>query len=132
MDILEDVPDKHELLKLLADIDNKWCEIGLSLKIADSVLNGLKSKNMENILKLDEVLQSWIKTDSSPVTWDTMIAAIEGPLVNNMQKAKQILEYLTKGKLNKPMFLVLYYYIDILSNIISCWILCFYVAIYNN
>ena len=132
MDILEDVPDKHELLKLLADIDNKWCEIGLSLKIADSVLNDLKSKNMENILKLDEVLQSWIKTDSSPVTWDTMITAIEGPLVNNMQKAKKILEYLTKGKLNKPMFLVLYYYIDILSNIISCWILCFYVAIYNN
>ena len=107
MDILEDAPDKDELLKLLADINNKWREIGLSLKVANNVLKGLTIQNMTNFLKLDEVLQSWIETESSPVTWDTMITAIEGPFVNNMQKAKDIREYLTKGKLNKPMFLVL-------------------------
>ena len=106
-DILEDAPDKHELLDLLADIKDKWYEIGLSLKVGDDVINGLTSEKIENIIKLDKVLQSWIKTESSPVTWDTMIAAIEGPLVNNVQKAKKILEYLTKGKLNKPMFLIL-------------------------
>ena len=107
MDILEDAPNEHELLDLLADIKDKWHEIGLSLKVANNVLNGLTSQNMTNILKLDQVLLSWIETESSPVTWDTMIAAIEGPLVNNVQKAKKILEYLTKGKLEKPMFLVL-------------------------
>ena len=62
---------------------------------------------MENIIKLDRVLQSWIKTEPSPVTWDTLIIAIEGPIVNNVQKAKEIREYLTKGKLDKPIFLVL-------------------------
>ena len=107
LDILEDAPDRHELLDLLADIDDKWCEIGLSLKVADNVLNGLTSATMANVIKLDKVLQSWIETDSSPVTWDTMIAAIEGPLVNNVQKATEIHEYLTKGKLNIPTFLVL-------------------------
>ena len=107
MDILEDAPDKHLLLDLLADIDNNWYEIGLSLEVGDNVLNGLRYQEMKNILKLDQVLLSWIETESSPVTWDTMITAIEGPLVNNVQKAKKILEYLTKGKLEKPMFLVL-------------------------
>ena len=106
-DILEDAPNKDELLKLLANIDNKWHEIGLSLKVANNVLNGLASENSTNILKLDQVLQSWIETESSPVTWDIIITAIEGPIVNNVRKAKEILSYLTKGKLDKPMFLVL-------------------------
>ena len=105
MDILEDAPDRYELLDLLADIDDKWNEIGLSLKVADNILNGLGSKIMTNILKLNKVLQSWIETESSPVTWDTMITAIKGPIVNNVQKAKKIREYLTKSKLYKPIFL---------------------------
>ena len=107
LDILEDAPNKDELLKLLSDIDNKWHEIGLSLKVANNVLIGLTGQNITNILKLDQVLLRWIETESSPVTWDAMIAAIEGPLVNNVQKAKEILEYLIKGKLDKPMCLIL-------------------------
>ena len=107
MDILEDAPDKHELLDLLADINDKWYEIGLSLKVANNVLNGLTTQNMTNILKLDKVLQTWIESESSLVTWYTMITAIEGRLVNNVQKAKEIREYLIKGKLNKPIFPVL-------------------------
>ena len=98
MDTLEDTPDKHELLNLLADIDNEWHKIGLSLKVGNNVLKGLTHKKIENILKLDEVLENWITTKSSPVTWDTVIAAMKGPLVNNVQKAEEIIEYLTKGK----------------------------------
>ena len=107
LDILEDALDKHELLNLLADVKDKWYEIGLSLKISDYVLNWLTSEKIDNIIKPDRVLQSWIATKSSPVTWDTVITAIEGCLVNNVQKAKEIHEYLTKSNLsnlNKPMF----------------------------
>ena len=107
MDILEDAPDRYDLLNLLADTDDQWHQIGLSLRVGSNVLNGLTNKNVANIIKLDQVFQSWIKTMSSPVTWDTIIAAIEGPIVNNVQKAKEIREYLTKGKLDKPIFLVL-------------------------
>ena len=106
-DILEDAPDRYDLLYLLADINDKWHEIGLSLRVGSDVLNGLTSEKVENIIKLDKILQSWIETESSPVTWDTMIAAIEGPLVKNVQKAKKIREYLAKGKLDKSLFLVL-------------------------
>ena len=97
-DILKEAPDKHDLLNLLADIDDKWYEIGLSLKVGDNVLNGLESEKRKNVIKLNEILQIWITTKSSPVTWDTVIAAMKGPLVNNVQKAEEIIEYLTKGK----------------------------------
>ena len=97
-DILKEAPDKHELLNVLADINDKWYEIGLSLKVGDNVLNGLESEKRKNVIKLDKILQSWITTKSSPITWDTVIAAMKGPLVNNVQKAEEIIEYLTKGK----------------------------------
>ena len=97
-DILKEAPDKHDLLDILADIDDKWYEIGLSLKVGANVLNGLESEKRKNIIKLDLVLQSWITTKSSPVTWDTVINAMKGRVVNNLQKADEIIEYLTKGK----------------------------------
>ena len=97
-DILKEAPDKHDLLNLLADIDDKWYEIGLSLKVRDNVLNGLESEKRKNIIKLNQILQSWMTTKSSPITWDTVITAMKGPLVNNVQKAEEIIKYLTKGK----------------------------------
>ena len=97
-DILKEAPDKHDLLNLLADIDDRWYEIGLSLKVGDNILNGLESEKRKNVIKLNEILQSWMTTKSSPVTWDTVITAMKGPLVNNVQKAEDIIEYLTKGK----------------------------------
>ena len=97
-DILKKVPDKHKLLELLADIDDKWYEIGLSLKVGDNILNSLTSETRKNVIKLNQILQSWITTKSSPVTWDTVITAMKGPFVNNVQKAEEIIEYLTKGK----------------------------------
>ena len=97
-DLLKEAPDKHDLLNLLADIDDKWYEIGLSLKVGDNVLNRLESEKKKNIIKLDLVLQSWITTKSSPVTWDTVITAMKGRVVNSLQKAEEIIKYLTKGK----------------------------------
>ena len=90
---------KHELLNLLADIDEKWYEIGLSLKVSQNVLNGLTSNQFSNIYKLDQVIESWLTTtESHLVTWETVIDAIKSPIVNNIKKATEIHEHLTRGK----------------------------------
>ena len=88
-----------ELLTSNNSIDHKWHEIGLALRVHDNILEGLKRQGeaKSNVLKLNEVINSWIITKSSPVTWDTLITAIEGPLVNNVQKADEIRDYLSKG-----------------------------------
>ena len=58
----------------------------------------LINQKKKNIIKFNEILRSWTTTKSSPVTWDTVITAMNGHLVNNIQKAEEISEYLTKGK----------------------------------
>ena len=75
-----------------------WNEIGLSLRVGDNILKGLQSEMKSNTLKLNEVIDSWITTKSSPVTWDALINAIEGPIVKNVQKADEIKEHLTNDK----------------------------------
>ena len=92
-------PTKHELLNLLADINDKWYEVGVSLKVSQSVLNGLKECEKSNTYKLDQVIESWLTTtESHLVTWETVIDAIKSPIVNNIKKATEIHEHLTRGK----------------------------------
>ena len=91
-------PSKHELLNLLADINDKWYEIGASIKVSQNVLNGLTSSQLSNTYKLDQVIESWLTTtESHLLTWGTVINAIKSPIVNNIKKATEIHEHLTKG-----------------------------------
>ena len=90
-------PTEHDLLNLLADISNMWYEIGLSLKVPHSILDGLKRSQESNAVKLSEVIHSCLTTTES--TWETAIDAIKGPIVNNNKKATEIQQHLTKGKL---------------------------------
>ena len=46
-------------------------------------------------MRLSSVIQSWIDTQSMPVTWETVISAVESPIVDNMKVAAKLREYLT-------------------------------------
>ena len=92
---MKKVPTKHELLNLLVDISNMWHEIGLSLNVSDNVLDGLKHSPESNAVKLSEVIHSWLTTTES--SWETVINAIKGPIVNRVIKANEIHQHLTKG-----------------------------------
>ena len=100
LDVWKKAPSLNEILHILADISSMWMEIALAIRIPDSVLSGLKSSHESNIVKLDQVLRTWMNTQSSPVTWETIISAIEGVIVNNKLKADQIRQYLGKQKSN--------------------------------
>ena len=72
----------------------------MSLKVPRNVLNGLRHNQASNIVKLDEVIHSWITTtESHLVTWETVIDAIEGSIVNNKQVANAICEHLINTEL---------------------------------
>ena len=93
-------PTEHELLNLLADISNLWHEIGLSLKVLHTTLDGLKHSPESNTIKLSEVIHSWLTTSQSQfITWETVIDAMKGPIVNNIMKANTLHHHLVKGKL---------------------------------
>ena len=78
----------------MADISAKWKEIGLALKVSRNELDGLRRDHSSITVKLSEVITLWIESESSPVSWETLISAIEGPIVKNKKKAKEIRDYL--------------------------------------
>ena len=81
----------------MADINDKWCDIGEALGIHARVLNSLKISLLDNNMKLDSVIHSWMTTaESYLITWETLIAAIEGPIIDNRQKAMEIRKYLAE------------------------------------
>ena len=102
--ILRKAPDGHELLNLLADINDKWYIIGSGLDVPRSVLNGLIENPQNNTYKLDQVIQTWIdSSDQYLVTWETVLTAIEGPIIDNKKKASEIRQFLLEtyqGKYN--------------------------------
>ena len=79
---------------MLIGISAKWEEIGSALNISRNELDGLQHANSNTKMKLSQVLALWIDSESTPVSWETLISAIEGPIVNNKQKAKEIRDYL--------------------------------------
>ena len=89
-------PDKKDLLGQLANIAHEWHEIGLELQVEGSVLNNLESEKYSNILKLDYVIQSWMDTMSSDITWQTIINAIGGRIVNNKATTNMIRNFLAQ------------------------------------
>ena len=82
------------MVNLLASIDNKWFEIGTALNVSHNTLEGFRQNNDSNTSKLTKVIHSWVTSRPSPITWQTVIDAISGNVVNNRAKADEIREHL--------------------------------------
>ena len=96
-DVLNTTPDKNKLLNLLASIDSQWHEFGLALHVPHNDLVNIKASPDSNIVKLSMVIHIWLTNQLIPVTWDTVITAIEGDLIKDKQKANEIRRHLGLG-----------------------------------
>ena len=103
--ILKEAPTNRELCSLLFGISDKWYDIGLSLQVRRSVLDDMKHVQMDNGYKLISVIGNFLTSQSSLVNWETVIAAIESPTVNDKETADLIRQYLSTGKSNKLLLL---------------------------
>ena len=83
----------------LFGISDKWYDIGISLQVCRNVLDDLKANEDDNIIKLMKVINIWKDTKSSPVTWETVITAIENSNVNNKELTELIHQYIVLSKL---------------------------------
>ena len=92
--ILNKAHQKSVLLNLLANISNNWYDIGLGFGIDQNNLESIKNEMGSDNTKLSKVIECWISTQSSTVTWETVISVIEGPIVNNRTKANEIRKHL--------------------------------------
>ena len=97
--ILKETPTKRELFSLLRSISDKWYDIGLSLQVRRNVLDEIKQSEDNDVTKLMKVINISKDTESSPDTWETLIAATESPVINNKEIADMIRRQLQFSKL---------------------------------
>ena len=98
--MLEKRPMTIDLLRLLKPISYQWIEIGESLGIPYYVLKGLQSFPSPDDNKLNEMLQEWIDSKYTPVTWQTIIDVVSNPPVENKALAYEICRFLSELDVN--------------------------------
>ena len=90
--------DSDEVAYLLMDIDHKWYEIALSLRVHHSFLDDLKHSPGCSYKKLKKIIEIWKEKEPSPVTWETVITAIESYPVNEKEIANRMRQNLKHSK----------------------------------
>ena len=79
---------------------DKWYDIGLTLQVDRSILDDLThSQDDDDLSKVMKILNCWKDTQPSPVTWETVITAMESPILNKKAKADMIRQHLRLSKL---------------------------------
>ena len=94
--VLNKIPDKQDLVNLLADVIDVWENIGIVLKVSNGKLQSLRYSYLNEALKLADMLQSWLDERPTPVTWSTVISALESKIVSKKQTAMEILQFLSQ------------------------------------
>ena len=99
--ILDKKPKKDHLQCVLGPIEYKWKEIGEALKIPFGTIQSIDyDRGYNDSRKLSKVLQTWIDTWPSDVTWKNLIDVIREHPVKELVLAKTIPEFLANTKLS--------------------------------
>ena len=84
------------MLNLLAKAAARWEEIGNGLKVDPGEIESLQQSHKRPINKLSDVLQKWMDTWSSPVTWENIIKVVESDAVGKKDEAKAMRDFLAE------------------------------------
>ena len=86
------------MLNLLAPAAARWEDIGAGLKVAAGAIESLQQSNKRPINKLSEVLQTWMDTWSSPVTWENIIKVVDSAAVGKKDEAQAMKDFLKEDE----------------------------------
>ena len=94
-------PKKLDLQRVLGPIQHKWRAIGEALEIPDRRIKSIDGvAHYDDSNKLSEVLETWIDTRPSVVTWRNLIDVITEYPVNEPVLAKTIPDFLAKPEIS--------------------------------
>ena len=80
---------------MLAPIENQWRPIAEALKVDHgSIMSVENNAAYTDTVRLSHILQLWMEQKPSPVTWRTIIDAIEEAPVKNVAIANKIVSFL--------------------------------------
>ena len=59
-----------------------WRDLGELLGVHSGTIKSLSTSPCNDLIKMSDILQSWLDNEPTPVTWNNIIDKIEGPLQN--------------------------------------------------
>ena len=74
-----------------------WHELGDLLGVDSGTIKSLSTSPCTELVKMSDILQSWLDNEPTPVTWNNIIDMIEGPL-QNKRFADEIREKVKSSK----------------------------------
>lgn len=88
-------PKCSDIISLLTEICFEWEMIGTALDVPSDVLGSLRSSRDDDKIKLIRVIESWFYALPTELTWNAVLTAIEGPIVNKRSVGKKIRDFLS-------------------------------------
>ena len=66
-------PQRKQVFNFLKKKSAQWNRFALELEVSDDLRDQLKKDStLDSTEKLDEVLRSWMESETRPITWDTV------------------------------------------------------------
>ena len=94
--ILNKTPQRQDVFKLLKSKSTKWDDIARELRVDSKRREELrKDVSINSDKKLEEVLTTWIDSETTPVTWKTVIEKLDKELALK-KMAKDVKKYLKR------------------------------------
>ena len=90
--ILDESPNLNDVFMLTESQSARWEAIGRRLNVPLNFRKTLRGSNSSAEEKLEEVLDKWIESQSTSVTWSYFIKALEGIEMKNV--AKKVKDFL--------------------------------------
>ena len=79
--ILDKKPTEKDVVELLAKYGHQYKSFATALGVGITFAEGLDG---DNVTKLTKVIAKWMLTQSSPVTWRTIIKVVESETLGKM------------------------------------------------
>ena len=95
--LLDTKPELRDLVDLLAPLAPKYLAVGIRLKVPMNDIAGLYHLPHFNREDLITTLEWWMKNGDkvgSPVSWDTIITAIDSDIIGNYEVVKKVKDFI--------------------------------------
>ena len=100
--IISKVPARKDAVEILMPIKNQWYMIGVALEISSGDLDSLKESNNPVEVNLAKMISKWLGMYAEKATWEVLLKAVEGKIVNSQQTGQTICEFLKIPKRRDP------------------------------
>lgn len=78
------VKDLEKVREFLGDVESKWYEIGLELKVSQELLDAIRNQWGDSLVQcLSEMLKSWLNSVNPQPTWEIIACALKNAVITD-------------------------------------------------